>query len=239
MYRRVVLKISGEALKGQGQYGIDPKTVKKIAQEVKSVHEAGIEVAVVVGAGNLWRGITGEELGMDRAQADYMGMLGTIMNGLALQDSLEAIGIPTRVMTALQIAAVAEPYIRRRTLRHFEKGRVVVLAGGTGSPYFSTDTTAALRAAELGADVILMAKNGVDGVYDKDPNKYEDAVLLSQVSHQEVLEKNLQIMDSTAASLCKDNHIEIRVFDMNQPGNILKAAKGEGVGTVVKNGVNL
>lgn len=239
MYRRVVLKISGEALKGQGQYGIDPKTVKKIAQEVKSVHEAGIELAVVVGAGNLWRGITGEELGMDRAQADYMGMLGTIMNGLALQDSLEAIGIPTRVMTALQIAAVAEPYIRRRTLRHFEKGRVVVLAGGTGSPYFSTDTTAALRAAELGADVILMAKNGVDGVYDKDPNKYEDAVLLSQVSHQEVLEKNLQIMDSTAASLCKDNHIEIRVFDMNQPGNILKAAKGEGVGTVVKNGVNL
>src|SRR5690554_5348892 len=239
MYRRVVLKISGEALKGQGQYGIDPKTVKKIAQEVKSVHEAGIELAVVVGAGNLWRGITGEELGMDRAQADYMGMLGTIMNGLALQDSLEAIGIPTRVMTAVQIAAVAEPYIRRRTLRHFEKGRVVVLAGGTGSPYFSTDTTAALRAAELGADVILLAKNGLDGVYDKDPNKYEDAVLLSQVSHQEVLEKNLQIMDSTAASLCKDNHIEIRVFDMNQPGNILKAAKGEGVGTVVKNGVNL
>jgi len=239
MYRRVVLKISGEALKGDGQYGIDPKTVKKIAQEIKSVHQAGIEVAVVVGAGNLWRGKTGEELGMDRAQADYMGMLGTIMNGLALQDSLEDIGIPTRVMTALQIAAVAEPYIRRRALRHFEKGRVVVLAGGTGSPYFSTDTTAALRAAELGADVILMAKNGVDGVYDKDPNKFKDAVLLSKVSHQEVLEKNLQIMDSTAASLCKDNHIEILVFDMNQPGNILKAAKGEDIGTVVKNGVNL
>src|SRR5690606_22050127 len=161
---------------------------------IKSVHQAGIEVAVVVGAGNLWRGKTGEELGMDRAQADYMGMLGTIMNGLALQDSLEDIGIPTRVMTALQIAAVAEPYIRRRTLRHFEKGRVVVLAGGTGSPYFSTDTTAALRAAELNCDVILMAKNGVDGVYDKDPNIYKDAVKYDTLSHQQVLEKNLQIM---------------------------------------------
>ena len=239
MYQRVILKISGEALKGDGQYGIDPKTVKKIAQEIKSIRNAGIEVAVVVGAGNLWRGKTGEELGMDRAQADYMGMLGTIMNGLSLQDALEAIDIPTRVMTALQIAAVAEPYIRRRALRHFEKGRVVVLAGGTGSPYFSTDTTAALRAAELHSDVILMAKNGVDGVYDKDPNKHKDAVLLRQVSHQEVLEKNLQIMDSTAASLCKDNHIEILVFDMNIPGNILKAAKGEAIGTIVKNGVNI
>lgn len=237
MYRRVILKISGEALKGDGQYGIDPKTVKKIAQEIKNVRNAGIEVAVVVGAGNLWRGKTGEELGMDRSQADYMGMLGTIMNGLSLQDALEAIDIPTRVMTALQIAAVAEPYIRRRALRHLEKGRVVVLAGGTGSPYFSTDTTAALRAAELHTDVILMAKNGVDGVYDKDPNKFSDAVLLKQVTYQEVLEKNLQIMDSTAASLCKDNHIEILVFDMNKSGNILKAAKGEDIGTVVKNGV--
>lgn len=239
MYRRIILKISGEALKGDGQYGIDPKTVKKIAQEIKTVRNAGIEVAVVVGAGNLWRGKTGEELGMDRAQADYMGMLGTIMNSLALQDALEAIEIPSRVMTALQIAAVAEPYIRRRALRHFEKGRVVILAGGTGSPYFSTDTTAALRAAELDSDVILMAKNGVDGVYDKDPNKFSDAVLLRQVSHQQVLEKNLQIMDSTAASLCKDNHIEILVFDMNKPGNILKAAKGEDIGTVVRNGANL
>ena len=237
MYRRVILKISGEALKGDGQYGIDPKTVKKIAQEIKNVRNAGIEVAVVVGAGNLWRGKTGEELGMDRSQADYMGMLGTIMNGLSLQDALEAIDIPTRVMTALQIAAVAEPYIRRRALRHLEKGRVVVLAGGTGSPYFSTDTTAALRAAELHTDVILMAKNGVDGVYDKDPNKFSDAVLLKQVTYQEVLEKNLQIMDSTAASLCKDNHIEILVFDMNKSCNILKAAKGEDIGTVVKNGV--
>src|SRR5690606_494817 len=205
MYQRVILKLSGEALKGGGIYGIDPKTVKEIALEIKALRDLGVEVCVVVGAGSLWRGKTGEELGMDRAQADYMGMLGTIMNGLALQDSLEDIGIPTRVMTALQIAAVAEPYIRRRTLRHFEKGRVVGLDGGTGSPYLSTETTAALRAAELGADVILMAKNGVDGVYDKDPNKFKDAVLLSKISHQEVLEKNLQIMDSTAASLCKDN----------------------------------
>lgn len=237
MYRRVILKLSGEALKGKGVYGIDPKTVKEIALEIKNLRELDIEVAVVVGAGNLWRGKTGEELGMDRAQADYMGMLGTMMNGLALQDALEGVGVPTRVMTALPTAAVAEPYIRRRALRHFEKGRVVVLAGGTGSPYFSTDTTAALRAAELDCDVILMAKNGVDGVYDKDPKKFSDAVLLTTVSHQEVLEKNLQIMDSTAASLCKENHIEILVFDMNVRGNILRAAKQESIGTIVRNGV--
>lgn len=237
MYQRVILKLSGEALKGEGHYGIDPKTVKSIALEIKKLRALNIEVAVVVGAGNLFRGKTGEELGMDRAQADYMGMLGTIMNALALQDALEGVSVPTRVMTALQIAAVAEPYIRRRALRHFEKGRVVVLAGGTGSPYFSTDTTAALRAAELDCQVILMAKNGVDGVYDKDPRKHSDAILLKKVSHQEVLEKNLQIMDSTAASLCKENHIEILVFDMNKEGNILKAAMQEDIGTIVKNGV--
>ncbi len=201
------------------------------------MRDLGVEVAVVVGAGNLWRGKTGEELGMDRAQADYMGMLGTIMNSLALQDALEGHNVATRVMSALPTSAVAEPYIRRRALRHFEKGRVIILAGGTGSPYFSTDTTAALRAAELNCDVILMAKNGVDGVYDKDPNIYKDAVKYDTLSHQQVLEKNLQIMDSTAASLCKDNNIDILVFDMNKEGNMIKAVKKEAIGTIVTNGV--
>lgn len=236
MYQRVVLKLSGEAMKGNSSTGIDPRTVKEIALEIKNVRDLNVEVAVVVGAGNLWRGKTGEELGMDRAQADYMGMLGTIMNGLALQDALEQIGVPTRVMSAIPTSAVAEPYIRRRAIRHFEKGRVVVLVGGTGSPYFSTDTTAALRAAELDCDIILMAKNGVDGVYDKDPRKHNDAVLYKKLTHQEVLEKNLAIMDSTAASLCKDNHINILVFNMNTKGNIVKAVSGDSIGTIVSNG---
>lgn len=233
MYQRIILKLSGEALKGNGVYSIDPKTVKQIALEIKELRELNVEVAIVVGAGNIWRGKIGEELGMDRAQADYMGMLGTIMNGLALQDQLEQIGVPTRVMTALQTAAVAEPYIRRRALRHLEKGRVVVLAGGTGSPYFSTDTNAALHAAELGAPVILMAKNGVDGIYDKDPRKHPDAKKITHISHQEVLEKNLAVMDSTAASLCKDNDIDIFVFDMNVSGNIKRAVLKEPIGTIV------
>src|SRR5690554_6854867 len=233
MYRRVVLKISGEALKGDGQYGIDPKTVKKIAQEIKSVHQAGIEVAVVVGAGNLWRGVTGEQLGMDRAQADYMGMLGTIMNGLALQDAMESIGVPSRVMSAIPISEVAEPYIRRRAQRHLEKGRVTIFVGGTGSPYFSTDTAAGLRAAEIGADIILMAKNGVSGVYDKDPKLNSDANLYEALTFQEVLEKNLLVMDATAASICKENEINIIVFDMNVKGNMKKAAMGEKIGTRV------
>ncbi len=233
MYQRIILKLSGEALKGNGVYGIDPKTVKNIALEIKEIRSLNVEIAIVVGAGNLWRGKSGEELGMDRAQADYMGMLGTIMNGLALQDQLEQIGVPTRVMTALPTAAVAEPYIRRRALRHLEKGRVVVLAGGTGSPYFSTDTNAALRAAELDAPVILMAKNGVDGIYNKDPRKHKDAVKYTTLSHQEVLEKNLAVMDSTAASLCKDNHIDILVFDMNVAGNIKRAVCQEPIGTIV------
>lgn len=236
MYDRVILKLSGEALKGNGIYGIDPKTVKGIAAEIKEIRALDVEVAIVVGAGNLWRGKIGEELGMDRTQADYMGMLGTIMNGLALQDALEGHGVPTRVMTALPTAAVAEPYIRRRAIRHLEKGRVVILAGGTGSPYFSTDTTAALRAAELDADVILMAKNSVDGVYDMDPNKHPEAKRYTQLTHQEVLEKNLLVMDSTAASLCKDNHIDILVFDMNKHGNMLRAVKKENIGTIISNG---
>ncbi|CCV63852.1 Uridylate kinase [Alteracholeplasma palmae J233] len=233
MYNRVLLKLSGEALKGANAYGIDPKTVNEIAKEITEIKDLGVEIAIVVGAGNLWRGKTGEELGMDRAQADYMGMLGTIMNALALQDALEAAGTATRVMTALPIAAVAEPYIRRRALRHLSKGRVIILAGGTGSPYFSTDTAAALRGAELDVNAILMAKNGVEGVYDKDPRKFSDALLLERLSHTRILEERLEVMDSTAASLCRENNIDILVFNMNKPGNMKKAVLKEKIGTVV------
>ncbi len=234
MYKRVILKLSGEALKGDGTYGIHPITVKKIATEIKELHELGVEVGIVVGAGNLWRGKTGEELGMDRAQADYMGMLGTIMNGLALQDALEHINVPSRVMTVLPVSAVAEPYIRRRALRHFEKGRVLIFSGGTGSPFFSTDTAAALRAAELNCEVILMAKNGVEGVYDKDPKKFDDANLFHEISQQELLRRNLQVMDQTAASICTENQINMIVFNMNVRDNIKKAILEEPIGTLVK-----
>lgn len=233
MYKRVLLKLSGEALKGEGRYGIDPKTVKNLAESLKEVYELGVDLAIVCGAGNIFRGIIGEELGMDRSQADYMGMLGTIMNGLALQDALESIGVPTRVMTALQINAVSEPYIRRRALRHLEKKRVLILVGGTGSPYFSTDTAAALRAAELNMEIILMAKNGVDGVYDKDPKKHKDAKMFNALSQEEMLEKHLNVMDLTAATMCRDNHIDIIVFNMNKEGNIVKAVKDKVLGTKV------
>lgn len=233
MYKRVLLKLSGEALKGEGRYGIDPKTVKNLAESLKKVYELGVDLAIVCGAGNIFRGIIGEELGMDRSQADYMGMLGTIMNGLALQDALESIGVPTRVMTALQINAVSEPYIRRRALRHLEKKRVLILVGGTGSPYFSTDTAAALRAAELNMEIILMAKNGVDGVYDKDPKKHKDAKMFNALSQEEMLEKHLNVMDLTAATMCRDNHIDIIVFNMNKEGNIVKAVKDKVLGTKV------
>lgn len=234
MYQRVILKLSGEALKGNGNYGIHPVTVKGIAMEIKDVYDMGIDVGIVVGAGNLWRGKIGEELGMDRTQADYMGMLGTIMNSLALQDALESVGVPTRVMSVLPVSAVAEPYIRRRALRHFEKRRVIIFSGGTGSPYFSTDTAAALRAAELNADIILMAKNGVEGVYDKDPNKHLDATMYTELSQEEVLQKKLAVMDQTAASMCRENKIDILVFNMNQHGNIKKAVMQEPIGTLVK-----
>ena len=234
MYQRVILKLSGEALKGNGTYGIHPITVKGIATEIKEIYELGVEVGIVVGAGNLWRGKTGEELGMDRAQADYMGMLGTIMNGLALQDALESIDVPTRVMTVLPIAAVAEPYIRRRAIRHFEKGRVLIFSGGTGSPFFSTDTAAALRAAELNADIILMAKNGVEGVYNKDPRKHLDATMFTEVSQEQVLQQKLAVMDQTAASICRENKIDILVFNMNTHGNMKKAVLQEPIGTLVK-----
>ncbi len=234
VYQRVILKLSGEALKGNGTYGIHPITVKGIATEIKEMYELGVQVGIVVGGGNLWRGKTGEELGMDRAQADYMGMLGTIMNGLALQDALESINVPTRVMTVLPIAAVAEPYIRRRAMRHFEKGRVLIFSGGTGTPFFSTDTAAALRAAELNADIILMAKNGVEGVYDKDPRKFDDAVMYHELSQEKILQQKLAVMDQTAASICRENKIDILVFNMNTKGNMKKAVMQEHIGTLVK-----
>lgn len=221
-------------MKGHTEFGIDPQTVMKLAKEVKDVKDLGIDVGIVVGGGNIWRGKTAEGLGMDRAQADYMGMLATIMNGLALQDALEKLGVPTRVMSSLNVSEVCEPYIRRRATRHMEKGRVVVFVGGTGSPYFSTDTAAALRAAEIDAEVILMAKNGVEGVYNKDPRKFTDAIMYNELTHKFVLEHGLEIMDSTAASLCKDNHIDLIVFNMNQEGNIKKAVLGEKIGTIVK-----
>lgn len=234
MYKRIILKISGEALKGDNLSGIDPKTVKSIAAQIKEVHELGVQIGVVVGAGNLFRGRIGQELGMDRSQADYMGMLGTIMNGLALQDGLEGLGVPTRVMTAVEVNAVAEPYIRRRALRHFNKGYVLIFVGGTGSPYFSTDTAAALRAAELNMEAILMAKNGIDGIYNKDPLKYDDAKMYHELTQREILEKRLEVIDQTAAAMCLENQIELIVFNMNKPGNIKNAVLKEKLGTKVK-----
>lgn len=235
MYKRVLLKMSGEALKGDTPFGIDGVTVKDIAKQVKDAYELGVEIGIVCGGGNIWRGKTAAEIGMDRAQADYMGMLATVMNGLALQDALEQIGVPTRVMSALDINSVAEPYIRRRAIRHLEKGRVCIFAGGLGSPYFSTDTACVLRAAEIGADVILMAKNKTEGVYDSDPRKNPDAKLFTELTFTEILAKDLQVMDSTAASLCKDNNLELIVFNMNTDGNIKKAVSGETIGTHVYN----
>lgn len=233
MYPRVIIKLSGEALKGDGMYGIHPLTVKKIATEIKEIHALGVDVGIVVGGGNLWRGKTGEELGMDRAQADYMGMLGTVMNSLALQDALESIEVPSRVMTVLPISTVAEPYIRRRAMRHFEKNRVLIFAGGTGTPYFSTDTAAALRAAELDAPIILMAKNGVDGVYNKDPKKHNDATMYDALTQEDLLVKKLGVMDQTAASICHENKIDVIVFNLNTTGNMKKAVLEEPIGTKV------
>ena len=229
-YNRVILKLSGEALAGENGFGIDFNVAKRIANEVKQLVDLGVEVGAVVGGGNIWRGRSGE--GMDRTTADYLGMLATCINALALQDSLESLGVKTRVQTAIEMKEIAEPFIRRRAMRHLEKGRVVIFAAGTGNPYFSTDTTAALRAAEIEADVILLAKK-VDGVYDKDPHKYDDAKKFDTLTHLEVLEKGLQVMDSTATSLCMDNNIPILVFGLDEPGNILRAIKGEKIGTLV------
>lgn len=229
-YKRVMLKLSGEALAGENGFGIDFNIAMNIAKAIKELVDMGIEVGAVVGGGNIWRGRSGE--GMDRTTADYMGMLATSINALALQDSLEALGVDTRVQTAIEMKEIAEPYIRRRAMRHLEKGRVVIFGAGTGNPYFSTDTAAALRAAEIEADVILLAKK-VDGVYDKDPHKYDDAKKYDELSYIEVLEQGLQVMDSTATSLCMDNNIPILVFALDNPENIKKVVLGENIGTIV------
>lgn len=230
IYKRVMLKLSGEALSGDIGYGIDFDIAKNIATEIKKLISMGVSVGIVVGGGNIWRGRSGK--GMDRTTADYMGMLATCINALALQDSLENLGINTRVQTAIEMKEVAEPFIRRRAMRHLEKNRVVIFAAGTGNPYFSTDTTASLRAAEIEAEIILLAKK-VDGVYDKDPHKYSDAKKFDKLTYLEVLEKGLQVMDSTATSLCMDNDIPILVFGLDKPENISKSVLGEKIGTLV------
>ena len=229
-YKRVMLKISGEALSGANGFGVDFEVVGRIAREVKTLVDMGVEVGLVVGGGNIWRGRTGE--GMDRTTADHMGMLATCINALALQDALEGIGVMTRVQTAIEMKEIAEPFIRRRAVRHLEKGRVVIFGAGSGNPYFSTDTAAALRAAEIEADVILLAKN-VDGVYDKDPNKFADAKKYDKLTYMEVIEQGLQVMDTTATTLCMDNNIPILVFGISEEGNIKKVMEGQKIGTIV------
>ncbi len=231
-YKRIVLKLSGEALAGEGGYGINHQVLTSIASQIKEVVALQVEVAVVVGGGNIWRGVAGSARGMDRATADYMGMLATVINSLALQDALEKVDVPTRVQSAIEMREVAEPYIRRRAIRHLEKGRVVILAAGTGNPYFSTDTTAALRAAEIEAQVILMAKK-VDGVYDSDPIQNPEAKKFKTLDYIDVINKGLGVMDSTAASLCMDNKIPLIVFNLMENGNILKAVRNEDIGTYV------
>lgn len=232
-YKRVLLKLSGEALMGEHGFGIDPDIIDSLAQQIKKVVEAGYELAVVVGGGNIFRGLAASAKGMDRAAGDYMGMLATVMNALALQDGLERAGVYTRVMSAISMEQVAEPYIRRRAVRHMEKGRVVIFAAGTGNPYFTTDTTAALRALEINADCVMKATS-VDGIYDMDPKKHPEAQRFDSLTYIDVLNKGLQVMDSTAISLCMDNNLPILVFNMMTEGNIGKALAGEPVGTIVK-----
>lgn len=232
-YKRVLLKLSGEALQGGGDYGIHPPTLTSIAKQVKEIHQLGLDVAIVVGGGNIYRGSRGQAYGMDRCSADYMGMLATVINSLALQDALEKIGVFTRVLSAISLHELAEPYIRRRAIRHLEKKRIVIFAGGTGNPYFTTDTTAALRAIEIGADIILKATK-VDGVYSADPNKVKSAKKFKNLRYIDVLKKSLKIMDATAISLCMDNNLPILVFDLTKEGNIKRAVMGEPIGTTVK-----
>jgi len=232
-YKRILLKISGEVFGGQRKYGIDLELLKVLAQEIKSVCKLKVDVAIVVGGGNIFRGVAGAIRGIDRATGDYMGMLATVINSLALQDVLESIGVPSRVQSAIEMRSIAESFIRRRAIRHMEKGRVVILAAGTGNPYFSTDTTAALRAAELDAEVILKATK-VDGVYDKDPVQFSNAKKFKRITHMELIQKRLKVMDSTAASLCMENKIPIVVLNVTKPGNIRKAVLGKEVGTLVE-----
>jgi uridylate kinase len=229
---RLLLKLSGEALLGEREYGIDPKTVLAISREVLAVHEAGTELAIVVGAGNVYRGVAAAAEGMDRATADYAGMLATLLNALTLQDALERLGVHTRVQSAIAVSEVAEPYIRRRAIRHLEKGRVVIFAAGTGNPFFTTDTAAALRALEIGAGAILMAKNAVEGVYDGDPRVDPDARFIPELTHLQAIERGLKVMDTTALSLCMENRLPIYVFELAE-GNIRKVASGERVGTII------
>lgn len=231
-YKRIILKISGEALAGNNSFGIDADTVKKVSKQVKDIYELGVQIAIVVGGGNFWRGRTSKD--MDKATADYIGMLATVMNSMALQEGIEALGVPTRVQTAIEIKEVAEPYIRRKAVSHLEGGKVVIFGAGTGNPFFSTDTAAALRAAEIDADVILLAKN-IDAVYSADPVIDPNAKKFDRLTHFEVLEKDLKVMDSTAASLCRDNNIDIHVFGILEDGNIMKAVCGGSIGTVIRN----
>jgi uridylate kinase len=233
-YHRILLKLSGEALQGAASFGIDPATVDTIARQVAAVVARGVQVGMVVGGGNFWRGEPAAMRGMDRPTADNMGMLGTVINGLALQSAMERIGLQTRVQSAVNMTEVAEPYIRRRAIRHFEKGRVVVFVAGTGNPYFTTDTAASLRALEIGAEVLMMAKNRVDGVYDKDPNRDADARKFDQLTYMEALERRLKVMDTTALSLCMDNKLPIIVFDLSDEGNLVRLVEGDRtVGTLV------
>ena len=232
-YKRVLLKLSGEMLAGDDGFGINANVIRRFAEEIYEVQQMGIELAIVIGGGNIFRGLAGASQGMDRAHADYMGMLATVINGLALQDALEGVGCITRVMSAIGVDQIAEPYIRRRAMRHLEKGRVIIFAAGTGNPYFSTDTGAALRAAEIHADVILKGTK-VDGVYDKDPVKHADAVRYDTLQHRQILEQGLRVMDSTAASLCMDNDIPLIVFNLAEHGNIKRLLHGEKVGTLIQ-----
>jgi uridylate kinase len=232
-FKRVMLKLSGEALMGSLEYGTDPAQIERIGNQVKAVHDREVQMAIVVGAGNIYRGLEGAAAGMDRATADYMGMLATVLNALTLQDALENVGVNTRVMSAMAVTEVAEPYIRRRAIRHLEKERVVIFAAGTGNPFFTTDTAAALRALEIHAEAILMAKNGVEGVYDADPSSDPDATFLPEISHRQAIERGLRVMDSTALSLCMDNDLPIYVFNMADERNIDRIVSGERVGTLV------
>lgn len=231
-YKRILLKLSGEALMGERQYGIDPKRLAEYAAEIKQIHDLGIEIAIVIGGGNIFRGVAGASNGMDRVQGDYMGMLATIINGMALQGALESAGMQTRLQTALKIEAIAEPYIKRRATRHLEKGRIVIFGAGTGNPYFTTDTAAVLRGIEVGADVIMKGTR-VDGIYDSDPEKNPEAVKFDYISFTDVLDKGLNVMDTTAFTLSQENKLPILVFDMNKQGNLLKVCSGENIGTVV------
>ena len=237
VFKRILLKLSGESLMGSLDYGTDPERVKAVASELARVHEQGVELAVVVGAGNIYRGMAGAAAGMDRATADYMGMLATVLNALPLQDALEAEGVHTRVLSAIHIAEVAEPYIRRRAMRHLEKGRIVIFAAGTGNPFFTTDTAAALRAIEVHAEAILMAKNGVEGVYSADPKVDPSAEFIGHISHMEALQRGLRVMDATALTLCMENRLPIHVFNMDDERNIDRIVCGEKVGTVVETAV--